>query len=131
MRLFNSAKIPFAPLPYELAAVYKDEKLDDKTAVKWLYRCLETPGMLKIITSLHACGVGPRPRTEIQWAKCLRFPVPQTQPAHFVCHDVVRLERHPIRAHQIRAFSKEGDITIGEPRKVLRRLLQYHLAGIL
>ena|SRR3990172_9697400 len=110
-------------------------------ATKRLLALAETPGNLRVITSEHACqgtrwnaetderGTAAHPdRPEFDQALCENFEHPLTNPAHFVCHDVVRLEG-PDAKGRYRAWTAEGDYTYGYPEALLVRLTQANAAG--
>ena len=94
--------------------------MDNAQAMKELKALLDVGGVLRIITSEHACG-SPTPATAAERKRCDAHERPRTHPAHFVIHDVVRLEG-PLRSGQVRAWSEEGDYTQGQPEAVLARL---------
>ncbi len=93
--------------------------MDNAQAMKELGALLKVGGALRIITSEHACG-SPTPATAAELKRCDAYEHPRTHPAHFVIHDVVRLEA--LHNGQVRAWSEEGDYTDGEPSPLLRRL---------
>lgn len=46
-------------------------------------------------------------------------------PSTFVCHDVIRIEPDPAKDGAYRAYSVEGDWTLGYPEALIRRLRQW------
>lgn len=89
-------------------------------------RALLDSGKLKIITSEHACGAGKHPKFDgFNTAVCAAFKFPVTNPHHFVIHDVVKIEegaRSKYRAYSAEEF---GDICIGLPEGLVKRLQQW------
>ena len=100
--------------------------MDNAQATKELKVLLDVGGALRIITSEHACG-SPTPTTAVERKRCDTYEHPKTHPAHFVIHDVVRLEA--IDRGYVRAWSEEGDYTYGEPGAVLKRLQKAGVAS--
>lgn len=89
-------------------------------------RALLDNDKLKIITCEHACGGGKHPDfAGFNTATCAAFKFPVTNPRHFVIHDVVKVEEGA--KNKCRAYSAEefGDICIGLPDALIKRLQQW------
>src|SRR5678815_2532969 len=116
------------------------EKTADELAFDEMRVLLEhAPGTLKIITS----EVAPHMRLDRKDANSPVNPDkvqaiiddaddPRTtdadvraSPSTFGCQDVVRLEADPAKAGAYRAYSAEGDWTLGYPSALLNRLRQW------
>jgi hypothetical protein len=101
-------------------------------------RASQAAGLLYIITNEHACGGGVHPRRPVvddegnehpfDAEACAAFGYRLQDPRHFVAHKVEVIEG-PDRRGYVRAYSADGDMTMGEPEALLQRLLQYAMAG--
>jgi|SRR3990170_2586055 len=101
--------------------------MDDNEARQILDNMLPT-GVLKIITNEHACGAGAHASIiGFKQPVCDRFEFPVTSPKHFVVHTVTSLRTSPIKTGLLEAHSDEGDICIGHPVDLLRRLTKASL----
>ncbi len=112
---------------------------DSLRAVTKLRAFLETPGILRIITSAHACqeisGVDPasvEPSSRgFDEAACAAYRHSDRDPRHFVIHDVDRLEG-PNHHGQFTAYSEgDADYVFGQPEALLTRLLEATGSGAL
>lgn len=90
--------------------------MNDDEAMALLRALSKQKGALRIITAA---------RSEVDEADAEpRFAGnPMADPRMWVCHDVVRIEGPDARG-RVRAHSREGDICLGYPRAVLRRLTE-------
>lgn len=89
------------------------------------------PGVLKVITSEHACGGGLHPSIAgFKQSACDAFGYPVSDPRHFVLHDVVSVESRQRADGRVlyRATTAEGDYTEGDAPALLRRLLEWQYA---
>lgn len=98
----------------------------DPVEIQQLNDLIKIPGMLKIITGAHACQAALHPDF-VGWSqsKCDRYDFPNTDPRHFILHDVDRIEKYAGHEGVWVAYSNEGDFTMGKPEDLINRLLAH------
>jgi hypothetical protein len=100
---------------------------DKDKSVEELKALVKIPGSLRVITARHACdpkyATGPqyKPKTDEELAACEAFEFPQTDWRHQVIHEVVSLEE-PDHNGRMKAHTAEGDVCVGRPNELLKRL---------
>jgi len=100
--------------------------MDNNEARQTLDNMLPT-GILKIITNEHACGGGQHPDINgFVQDICNAFKFPITDARHFVVHDVISFE-DLAKNNLMAAHTSEGDICMGYPIDLLRRLTEASL----
>lgn len=107
---------------------------DQQEALATLRKLLPT-GALHVIRVTHRCVPGLHaitPRTAEEQAACDAFSAesgyPTTHPRHFEHSPVVQIEGPDARG-RCRAVAEDGSYTVGYPVALLKRLMQYAMAG--
>jgi len=100
----------------------------DNTEARQILESMLSTGILKIITNEHTCGGGQHPENNgFNKKKCGSFKFPITDSRHFVIHNVISLEESPSKNGLLVAYSDEGDMCMGYPVELLKRLTEASL----